>query len=123
MPLLRWLAFAVLLAHAHAAVNVTSLSGTVEIDLIFPKNEVTYEPTAMMPIVFAVQNANLAATLDAGISVKVQTSGHGGDLHADEANLSLAPANLTNKDVYYAYMYSTKFRWEDERIGISWILN
>lgn len=110
------------MTYGHAALNATSLSGTVEIDLIFPKNEVTYEPTPMMPMVWAVQNANLAATLGASISVSVQAVSHGGVDQADGASLPLTPANLTGKDVYYAYMYSMKFRWED-RVGISWNLN
>lgn len=121
-PLLHRVALAALMTYGHAALNATSLSGTVEIDLIFPKNEVTYEPTPMMPMVWAVQNANLAATLGASISVSVQAVSHGGVDQADGASLPLTPANLTGKDVYYAYMYSMKFRWED-RVGISWNLN
>ncbi|KAJ2975806.1 hypothetical protein NQ176_g5313 [Zarea fungicola] len=70
----------------------------------------------MMPLVWAVQNANLAATLDASIMISVTAPGLN---FADTPDLYLKPANLTGKDVYYAYTYSNRFNVEGP-FGISW---
>lgn len=115
--LLRCLASSLLL-HARQGLAKESLSGTVEVDLIFPKNGDAYEPTAMMPLVWAVQNANLAATLDAIITIKLTAPELS---YPDELELHLTPANLTGKDVYYAYTYSDKFNVEGS-FGINWYL-
>jgi hypothetical protein len=114
LNLLKCLAWSFLL-HATAVAEV-SRSGVVEIDLIFPKNDTAYEPTDMMPFVFAVQNANLAAMLNLNILVYTvnvdQKSG-------DHRELVLSPANLTGKDVYYAYTYLDSFNIEDS-FGVNW---
>ena len=39
-------------------------AGVVEIDVVFPRNNQTYAPTSHFPIVFAVQNPDLARHLD-----------------------------------------------------------
>ncbi|KAJ2980098.1 hypothetical protein NQ176_g2846 [Zarea fungicola] len=104
-----------LVLHPYLSLKNISLSGTVEFDLIFPKNGDVYEPTAMMPLVWAIQNANLAATLDAIISITL----NGG--YADDLQLHLTPANLTGRDVYYAYTYSDKFNVEGS-FDINWYL-
>lgn len=54
-------AFAPQLAHAAAS------TGIFEIDLVFPQNG-TYATVPFMPVVFAVQNPELASSLDAQIS-------------------------------------------------------
>ncbi|KAJ4854214.1 uncharacterized protein T069G_11193 [Trichoderma breve] len=63
-------AFAALLASLMTAMGAKStyptLPATLEVDLLFPRNE-TYAPSWLMPVVFAVQNSSLAVPLDVQI--------------------------------------------------------
>ncbi|KAJ6783177.1 hypothetical protein PWT90_03748 [Aphanocladium album] len=117
-PLLQRLALAAQMLSAASA--AASLSGTVEIDLIFPQNA-TYAPTTMMPVVWAVQDANLAAAVDGRLEVAVMSSIHG-RARMNSWLLPLTPANLTGKEIYYAYTYSTLFTEEDS-FSIAWSLS
>lgn len=56
---------ALFLASLLGAVGAGAITfpATVEVDLVFPRND-TYTPAALIPIVFAIQNAQLAASLD-----------------------------------------------------------
>ncbi|KAF3063090.1 hypothetical protein CFAM422_010430 [Trichoderma lentiforme] len=64
-------AFAALLASLMTAMGAKSISptlpATLEVDLLFPRNE-TYAPSWLMPVVFAVQNSSLAVPL--GVSIQ-----------------------------------------------------
>ncbi|KAL5087857.1 hypothetical protein Trisim1_007508 [Trichoderma cf. simile WF8] len=64
-------AFAALLAGLMTAMGAKSTSptlpATLEVDLLFPRNE-TYAPSWLMPVVFAVQNSSLAVPL--GVSIQ-----------------------------------------------------
>ncbi|KAL6815072.1 hypothetical protein J3E69DRAFT_370557 [Trichoderma sp. SZMC 28015] len=64
-------AFAALLASLMTAMGAKStyptLPATLEVDLLFPRNE-TYAPSWLMPVVFAVQNSSLAVPL--GVSIQ-----------------------------------------------------
>lgn len=53
---------------AQTATN--NLSGIVEVDLVFPRNE-TYEIAEILPVVFAFQNAELAASLNPTIGFQI----------------------------------------------------
>ncbi|PYH88503.1 hypothetical protein BO71DRAFT_403797 [Aspergillus ellipticus CBS 707.79] len=66
---LRFLAWSALMAKSMLATAspATSNSGTLEVDLIFPRNE-TYSPEGLMPIVFAVRNPVLTQVASAGIT-------------------------------------------------------
>lgn len=98
------------------ALATVSLSGIVEMDLIFPKNDTTYEPTDMMPLIWAIQNANLAATLSTVLSVDIFNSDR---MRGDTKTLSLNATNLTGKDIYYVYLYTHKLNVEDS-FFINW---
>jgi hypothetical protein len=53
-------------------------TGTVEVDLVFPRNG-TYAPTELMPVVFAIQSPQTAMSLD--ILLRWQILQHTGDLN------------------------------------------
>ncbi|CAK7227658.1 hypothetical protein SCUCBS95973_006618 [Sporothrix curviconia] len=50
---------------------------TVELDLIFPRNGTTYAPGPRFPIVFAIQNAPAAGSLDLEIAAVLHNSSRG----------------------------------------------
>ena len=54
-----WLLLALLTCWSYAQ----TFPSIAEVDLLFPRND-TYEPTVLMPIVFAIQNTPAAAPLD-----------------------------------------------------------
>jgi hypothetical protein len=101
---------------------------TVEVDLIFPRND-TYAPTAHMPIVFAIQNSRYAAPLDLHFSYTIfRYNGFAGGLEAydwdavDFRQMVLKHADFSSSDPYFVldsvpYMNSTtegstwKFLW------------
>ncbi|KAJ5522065.1 hypothetical protein N7527_006180 [Penicillium freii] len=58
---------------------------TVEVDLIFPRNE-TYAPSEVFPIVFAFQNAALIPSLDPSFDINLWVN--------VEHNTSILPANI-----------------------------
>lgn len=99
-----------------ATVAHASLAGIVEIDLIFPKNATTYEPTEMLPFVWAVQNANLAAILKPRIFALMSNPGQN---ISDDIDMVLNTTNMTGHDIYYAYVYSKKFILEGDYF-INW---
>lgn len=56
-----------------ARVGATTFPATVEVDLIFPRND-TYGPSVLFPIVFAIQNIALAPSLDPSIDFETSAS-------------------------------------------------
>ncbi|KAJ5415827.1 hypothetical protein N7465_004522 [Penicillium sp. CMV-2018d] len=58
---------------------------TVEVDLIFPRNE-TYAPSEVFPIVFAFQNAALIPSLDPSFDINLWVN--------VEHNISISPLNI-----------------------------
>ncbi|RMJ23487.1 hypothetical protein PHISP_05637 [Aspergillus sp. HF37] len=58
-----------LLLEAMAAPNITSPQ-TVEVDMVFPRNE-TYGLSTLMPVVFAIQNPDLAPLLGLSLSYTI----------------------------------------------------
>jgi hypothetical protein len=90
---------------AHA-VNATTFPATVEIDLIFPRND-TYAPTALFPIVFAFQNAALATSLDPGIEIILYNGTRPNLTTVASRVLDLRYANFSGSDPTYVYTYIT----------------
>jgi hypothetical protein len=91
---------------------------TVEVDLIFPRNNETYSLTAHMPIVFAIQNSRYAAPLDLsfrymlfkGARITVEKT-----IIADR-EIRLKYADFSSSDPYFAldsvpYMHTTEDGW------------
>ncbi|OKP13587.1 hypothetical protein PENSUB_778 [Penicillium subrubescens] len=73
-------------------------SGVLETDLLFPRNK-TYAPTEWFPVVFGVQNPELAPHVDLDISFTIQNANNMSDI-----------INNTNKNPYYFYAYFSDFR-------------
>ncbi|KAF3484074.1 uncharacterized protein GIQ15_03398 [Arthroderma uncinatum] len=79
---------------------------TVEVDLIFPRNE-TYAPVPLTPFVFAVQNFHVSKPLYLHFSYSVEQDPYidapsaGGHLYLDKANFS-------SSDPYFIYGWTPK---------------
>jgi hypothetical protein len=79
----------------------TTFPTTVEVDLIFPRND-TYGPTALFPFVFAFQNALLAPSLDPGFDIELRevmspnSTGYG-------LAIDLSATNFSRSDPLYVY--------------------
>lgn len=68
---------AALLQLAVPAAADPTFPATVEVDLVFPRNGSTYHPGAKFPVVFAVQNAPAAASLNLLVEVLLHNSSRG----------------------------------------------
>lgn len=90
---LSWLGWSLLAAPVWCAAAQVALPATMEVDLVFPRND-TYAPSPHMPIVFAIQNAELAAPLNPTFFfefIKYGTNnsvGFNGELDTQNANFS-----------------------------------
>jgi hypothetical protein len=76
-----------------------------EIDLIFPRND-TFAPTVLMPVIFAIQNSQLAASLALSFEWTLNQFG-GNDSNNPIANgaIDLRSANTSSGDPYFALGY------------------
>jgi hypothetical protein len=93
---------------ALAAARLSGVTNTfpalAEFDLVFPRNNETYGPTALFPFVFAIQNPDLAFSLDPGL-VEINlwnvtnwsAPGYGLSVFLGE------DWNISRSGVYYAY--------------------
>lgn len=77
---------------------------TVEVDLVFPRND-TYAPSVLFPVVFAFQNASLVPSLDPGFDLIIWRGDNTSDPYRPD--LSLAATNFTNNETTYVYTYVT----------------
>lgn len=96
--------------------------GTVEVDLIFPRND-TYMPSPLMPIVFAIQNSNLAAPLDPGLSYHIEelgTSSNGTNIIS--GILDLRWANFSSSGPYFAFASTSQLINAEGTWLFSWTL-
>jgi hypothetical protein len=83
----------------------TTFPATVEVDLIFPRNN-TYAPSALVPFVFTFQNAALAPSLDPGFDLELWdlTSPYNAGY---SPVLDLAATNFSGSDPKYVCTYVT----------------
>ncbi|CAK7207077.1 hypothetical protein SEUCBS139899_009885 [Sporothrix eucalyptigena] len=95
---------AVLLAGAWTA-TATTFPQTVEVDVVFPRNE-TYAPAAVFPVVFAFQNPALVPSLDPGFQLELwQNIAHNNSLALPD--IDLGGVNFTNSTgPLYVYTYA-----------------
>lgn len=84
-------------------VGADTFPATVEVDLIFPRND-TYAPSAIFPIVFAFQNAALVPSLDPRLDLLLWDS-TGKELLTDQPYLNLQSNNFSGHDPTYVYTY------------------
>ncbi|KAH8649336.1 hypothetical protein BX600DRAFT_369857, partial [Xylariales sp. PMI_506] len=94
-----------MLLGAHV-VDAATFPATVEVDLIFPRND-TYAPTTLFPVVFAFQNAALVPSLDPGITLDLYNITDPNNTIATFASpvLDLTQTNFSISDPTYVYTY------------------
>jgi hypothetical protein len=104
-----------------ASVASAEIPQVVEVDLVFPRNE-TYTPTPYFPVVFGIQNAELAQHLRLQIDVSLWNDS---DTFSSSSKLyteDLIAANFSSAEPYFAYSF-TYNRFEVEgRWRIHWNL-
>lgn len=84
-------------------VCANTFPATVEVDLIFPRND-TYAPSAIFPVVFAFQNAALVPSLKPGLDLLLWDS-TGRELFADQPYVDLQSNNFSGHDPTYVYTH------------------
>lgn len=87
------------------ATVVRAAAGVVEIDVVFPRNNQTYAPTSHFPIVFALQNRDLAKHLNPHIHSFIR---NGSDLEGSfgHAQQGVSSAN-SSADPLFVYRFIT----------------
>jgi len=99
---------------------------TVEVDLVFPRNE-TYAPAQLMPMIFALQNPQAAVRLHLNIAWtlgRVEGDQGAGDsanytrLLQDSDNFS--QANLSTNDPYFIIRYTEKLNNTEGHFWLAW---
>ncbi|PVI01300.1 hypothetical protein DM02DRAFT_706116 [Periconia macrospinosa] len=89
-----------------------SATGVVEVDLVFPRHNMTYAPASVFPIVVAFQNSKLAPYLDPGLSMNLRSlTNDSYIIHG--AELDLRWVNFSGSEVYYEARWSTTLDIED----------
>ena len=94
---------------------------TVEVDLIFPRND-TYAPTALMPIVFAIQNSQLAAPLDLNFQYDIFQLG-APDGPSVSGILDLRWAKFSSSDPFFAFRSTQKLNATESEWSLVWTLS
>lgn len=84
-----------------------SLPATVEVDLIFPRND-TYAPSPNLPFVFAIQNSEVAAALNPEFSLQIVEVGSNHSVGKSVA-LRTSKANFSSSDPYFVYWDTNLF--------------
>jgi len=82
-------------------VEAATFPATVEVDLVFPRND-TYAPASLFPIVFAFRNAALVPSLDPGFDLVLWDSTM---TNATDPVLNLKSTNFTSEPTFvYTYV-------------------
>lgn len=125
MQYLPWTAWVV--AGLNALSIALETSGTVEVDLIFPRNE-TYGPTRYMPFIFAIQNPELAQYMNFEINYNVWNSNDTTEEQnmrqnntVASGNVSLPSGDFSSNDPYFVHDFSAYFNVEGQ-YAILWRL-
>ena len=98
-----------------ACLDVIDAADMLEIDLLFPRDNETYAPTELMPIVFGLRNAELGQYLQPELDVGVHNStssfyNHWGvELASTKA---LTWANWSSHEPYFASIFAPGFTTE-----------
>lgn len=108
---------------AGAQQNTTIFPATVEVDLVFPRND-TYAPAPLFPIVFAIQNAQAAAGLSFYLGWSID------DVHndfygvtSDYRNLQSANYSASGNDPFFIVFYTTLLNGTEGHFYLQWMLS
>lgn len=77
-------------------------SGILEVDLLFPRNE-TYAPTEKFPIVFAIQNAELAPLVDLSVTFDIRDRNNGSEVIHSTTQSTWSNETATDPFLYYTF--------------------
>ena len=106
--------------------DIAKAAGKVEFDLVYPRDNQSYAPTAHMPVVFAVQNPRLAQQIYPYIAFRVQSLADPSDGPGTTYNLTRqlnwANVNLTSNEPYFVYTFVNDFSKEN-KWAIWWSMN
>jgi hypothetical protein len=95
-----------------------SLPATVEVDLIFPRND-TYAPSPEMPLVFAIQNSETAAALNPEFSLHIVRLDHNSSA-GTSVSLRTSQANFSSSDPYFVYWDTNLFNNTEGTWSLIW---
>ena len=104
-----------------AQAGATTFPATVEVDLVFPRND-SYAPSALFPIIFAFQNAALAPSLDPGFDMTLWDS-NGNTATVLPPSIDLKWTNFTSSEPTYVYTYVTSLNQTNGTSPASYRLN
>ncbi|WPH04723.1 Hypothetical protein R9X50_00761800 [Acrodontium crateriforme] len=102
--------------------SVATFPATVELDLVFPRNE-TYAPSPLIPIVFAIQNTQFAAAVDLGYVTYTILEYNNPDnilLDANTRILHRQNLNFTGSDPYFIYASTTNLSQSEGTWMLTW---
>jgi hypothetical protein len=110
-----WLCLA-LLSDWSAA--LLTFPATAEVDLVFPRND-TYANTVLMPIVFAIQNSQLAASIDLFFFWNIVQLQPPNNNSVTQGFLALKYANIST-DPYFAWNSITNANATEGSWALNW---
>ena len=90
----------------------------VEIDMIFPRNE-TYDPGPLLPVVFAIRNSAMAASLDMSIVWNIRQLADPG-VGGTGGGIDLKKANFTGADPFFEVDYGLWLNGTEQGWVILW---
>ncbi|KAF2711897.1 hypothetical protein K504DRAFT_489677 [Pleomassaria siparia CBS 279.74] len=115
MHVSSWASWQLVVCVTAIGVAASKSSGVVEVDLVFPRNE-TYTPTPFFPVVFAVQNSELAPALNPRIVFTIMNWNDKRRTPLTQT-YDLRWANFSSSDPYFEYSALSRFKVES-----SWLL-
>lgn len=95
---------------SNSAIDPLSISGLVEVDLLSPRQNETYAPGSLLPVVWAVRNANLASFFEGNLQSIFWTNGSSIGLYDHQ---DYKDYNMSGKDDVYIGTYA-QFALEGE---------
>ncbi|KAJ5481825.1 hypothetical protein N7475_000637 [Penicillium sp. IBT 31633x] len=99
----QWLSVGCLLALQTCTTALNTSATSLEVDLVFPRNE-TYAPSAFMPIVFAIQNPQFSSLLELNVTYIISRPRD----YIETSDPSIFKANSsTNFGSDYRFLYNT----------------
>ncbi|KAI0014002.1 hypothetical protein F4779DRAFT_560217 [Xylariaceae sp. FL0662B] len=101
-------------------VGATTFPATVEVDLIFPRND-TYAPSTLFPFVFAFRNAALAASLNPHLLLTLWDKYYNKTIFSP--TLDLTWTNFSSSEPLYVYTYNSILNETDSDAPETHVLN
>ncbi len=97
-------------------------AAVVEIDMIFPRND-TYDPGPLMPVVFAIRNSAIAASLNLAILWSITDQADTTNTNGYSGVIDLKHTNLTGTDPFFVADYALRINGTERGWVMSWGLS